>query len=87
MWSSLVVVLLLGTGDLDAAERALAAGKAEEALALLGDLADGNDAPGRALKVLGRAHLALTQYESAVDPLLRASDSFPKDTGLEMSTI
>lgn len=82
LWSSLVVVLLLGTGDLDAAERALAAGKAEEALALLGDLADGNDAPGRALKVLGRAHLALTQYESAVDPLLRASDSFPKDTGL-----
>ena len=82
LWSSLVVTLLLGAGDLDAAERALAAGKAEEALALLGDLAEGDGASSRALKILGRAHLALTHYESAVDPLLRASDSFPQDTPL-----
>jgi tetratricopeptide (TPR) repeat protein len=74
-----VLLLLLLAGDVDAAERALADGKAEEAIHLLGDAADADDAPVRVLAVLGRARLRLGDAEGAVDPLLRASDAQPDD--------
>jgi tetratricopeptide (TPR) repeat protein len=76
--TSLVLVLLLA-GDLGAAERALAEGRPREALDLLGDLADGPDADVRAYVVQGRAYLALGEAESAVEPLVRASDAKPGD--------
>ncbi|MHC4956230.1 MAG: multiheme c-type cytochrome, partial [Planctomycetota bacterium] len=76
------LLLLLVSGDLAGAEKALAAGQAEKAIALVGDLADADDADVRALLVLGRAHLLLLDYESAVDPLLRALDKTPEDKKL-----
>ena len=80
--SSLVLVLALLAGDLDGAEKALADEQPERALELLGDLADTEEAPLRALLVAGRAYLALREYEAAVDPLLRASDRAPEDKAL-----
>lgn len=75
-------VLLFLAGDLDAAEKALAAGKPAEALDLLGDLADSPDADVRAPIVQGRARLALRDYEAAVEPLVRASEKKPEDKEL-----
>lgn len=79
---SLFLLLLLLAGDLDAAEKALAAGKAAEALELLGDLADGPDADVRAWIVQGRALLSLGEHEAAVEPLVRASEKRPEDKAL-----
>jgi tetratricopeptide (TPR) repeat protein len=76
------VVVLLLAGDLAAAERALAEGRPEEALRLLGELADQEQADVRALVVQGRAYLALREYQAAVEPLLRASDARPDDRAL-----
>jgi tetratricopeptide (TPR) repeat protein len=81
--SSLLLVLVVAlAGDLDGAEKALAAGKAREALEALGDLADRDDADTRALIVQGRAYLALREYVAAVEPLVRASDRNPDDRAL-----
>jgi len=80
--SSLLLLLLLAAGDLDAAEKALAAGKPEQALKLLGDLADAKDADPRASAILGRALLALGENEAAVEPLVRASEAKPEDKDL-----
>ena len=77
IWSSVVLALLLGAGDLDGAEQALAKGDGAQALTLLGDLADRRDASRRALVIAGRAHLLLNQPESAAAPLLRASELVP----------
>ncbi|MFI5402470.1 MAG: hypothetical protein ACHQ1G_06000, partial [Planctomycetota bacterium] len=77
--SSLLLLLVLVAGDLDGAEKALAAGKPAEALELLGDLADGPDADVRAWIVQGRASLALGENEAAVEPLVRASEKRPDD--------
>ncbi|MEM8885240.1 MAG: tetratricopeptide repeat protein [Planctomycetota bacterium] len=79
--SALLICLLLG-GDLVAAEKALADNKPEEAIELLGDLADADDADVRAQLVLGRAYLRLREYEAAVDPLLRAAERKPDDKQL-----
>jgi tetratricopeptide (TPR) repeat protein len=79
--ASLLVMLLLA-GDLAAAQKALAAGRPAEALRLLGDLADGDDPPTDALVVQGRAHLALREYQAAVEPLMRASDARQADKAL-----
>jgi tetratricopeptide (TPR) repeat protein len=78
-WISLVLIVALA-GDLDAARQALAAGQPREAIRLLGDLADGAEAEPNA--ILGRAYLALREYEGAVEPLLRAADADPKDLSL-----
>ena len=80
---SLLVILLLA-GDLAAAQKALAEGRPAEALRLLGDLADGDDPPVDALVVQGRAHLALGEYQAAVEPLMRASDARPGDEALAL---
>jgi len=77
-----LVLLLFLAGDLDAAEKALAAGRPQEALELLGDLAAGPDADVRAYAVQGRALLALGESEAAVEPLIRASDLSPGDRDL-----
>lgn len=83
MTSSLLLVLLVAlAGDLDGAEKALAAGHPREALDRLGDLADRDDATTRALLVQGRAYLALREYVAAVEPLVRASDRKPDDRAL-----
>ncbi len=79
---SLVLLLVLLAGDLDAAEKALAEGRPQEALDLLGDLADGADADVRAWIVQGRAQLALGESEEAVEPLVRASEKRPDDKTL-----
>jgi tetratricopeptide (TPR) repeat protein len=79
--SSLLLVLLLA-GDLDAAERALRAGQPQEALELLGDLADGAEPDARACAVQGRAYLALGEYTLAVEPLVRAAAGRPDDREL-----
>lgn len=79
---SLLLTLVLFAGDLAAAEQALAQGRPQQALDLLGDLGDRDDAPVRALVVLGRAHLRLRAYVAAVEPLLRASDALPDDKKL-----
>lgn len=70
---------LLAAADLAAAEKALAAGKPSEALRLLGALPEAEDAPVRALLLAGRAHLALDDPSSAVEPLLRAAELQPDD--------
>jgi tetratricopeptide (TPR) repeat protein len=75
----LLLLLLLG-GDLVAAEKALAAGRPQEALDLLGDLGDGDDP--RAWVVQGRARLALGDAEGAVETLVRASEKMPEDKAL-----
>jgi len=81
--ASLVLLLLpLAAPDLDAAEKALAAGRPREALRLLGNAADVEDADVRAYVVQGRAYLALREYQAAVEPLLRASDLRPDDKAL-----
>jgi len=77
-----LLLLLFLAGDLDAAEKALAAGKPQEALDLLGDLAAGADADVRVYVVQGRALLALGESEAAVEPLIRASDLAPDDQAL-----
>ena len=79
--ASLLLFLLL---DIDAAEKALQAGKPREAIRLLGDLANGDDP--RANAVLGRAHVALREYAAAVEPLLIASDADAKDKKLAAET-
>jgi len=71
-----LLLMLAPAGDLDAAQRALKAGRPREAISLLGDLAHGEDP--RANEIAGRAHYALKEYEAAVEPLLTASDAFPK---------
>jgi tetratricopeptide (TPR) repeat protein len=75
-------MLLLLAGDLAAAQKALAAGKPAEALRLLGDLAEAEEPPVEALIVQGRAHLALREYQAAVEPLMQASDQRRKDRAL-----
>ncbi len=80
--SLLLSLLLLAAGDLDAAEKALAAGQPAEALDLLQDLAERPDADVRAWVVQGRANLALGEYEAAVEPLVRASEKRPEDKDL-----
>jgi len=80
--SLLLPLLLLAAGDLDAAEKALAAGRPADALDLLGDLAEGQDADVRAWVVQGRAQLALGENEAAVEPLVRASEKRPEDRDL-----
>ena len=82
MASVALMLLLAAPADLDAAEKALADGRAREALELLGDLADRDDADVRAWIVQGRAYLALQGYTAAVEPLLRASDARPDDRAL-----
>ncbi|MHC4448669.1 MAG: hypothetical protein ACYS0E_00830 [Planctomycetota bacterium] len=77
-----LLLLALLNGDLAAAEQALADKKPSEAIRLLGKLADGDDADIRALIVLGRSHLALYEYEAAIDPLLRAVEIRAKDKSL-----
>ena len=72
-------LLLLLSGDLAAAEKALAAGDPARAIELIGDLADADDADVRALLVLGRAYNAQRDYEAAVEPLLRAIERRPAD--------
>jgi tetratricopeptide (TPR) repeat protein len=79
--TSLLFLVLLA-GDLEAAEQALRAGKPQEAIRLLGDLAERDDAGWRENAVLGRAHLALGEYEAAVEPLLRASEARSNDKAL-----
>jgi tetratricopeptide (TPR) repeat protein len=78
-WTSLILLVALA-GDLEAARGALAAGQPREAIRLLGELADGQEAEPNA--ILGRAHLALREYEAAVEPLLLASDAAPGDRSL-----
>jgi tetratricopeptide (TPR) repeat protein len=80
--TSALLLFLAASGDLEAAERALAEGRPADALALLGDLADAKDADARTLAAAGRAHLALGDAATATDPLLRASDLAPKDAAL-----
>jgi tetratricopeptide (TPR) repeat protein len=77
--ASLLALLLLLPGDVDAAEKALDAGKPGEAIRLLGDLADQEEVHWRTNAVLGRAHLQLREYEAAVEPLLRAAEERPDD--------
>jgi tetratricopeptide (TPR) repeat protein len=79
--TSLLLLLVLA-GDLDAAEKALAEGRPEEAIEKLGDLADKKDAGPRAWAVLGRAYLLLGESEAAVEPLVRASEKLPEDKAL-----
>ncbi len=73
---------LLGGGDLDGAEKALAAGKPNDALERLGDLADVDGASLRALLVQGRAYLRLREYEGAVEALLRGHELAPDNRAL-----
>jgi tetratricopeptide (TPR) repeat protein len=73
---------VLLAGDLDAAEKALAAGKPAEALEALGDLADRADSDPRAWVVQGRALLLVGDPEAAVEPLVRASEKRPEDKDL-----
>jgi len=80
--SVLIVLLLCAGGDLDAAEKALAEKRPEEAIRLLGDLAEAEDVDARALLVLGRARLQLAEYPPAVEALLRALDTLPEDKAL-----
>ncbi len=80
--SILLLMLLLPPGDLKAAEEALAAGKAEEALALLGDLVRTESVSTGVLVVQGRALLRLRRYEAAVEPLLAAAAARPDDAAL-----
>ncbi|MFQ5844491.1 MAG: tetratricopeptide repeat protein, partial [Planctomycetota bacterium] len=83
------VLLLLATwleGDLAAARRALEAGRPAEALRLLGDLAEREDADPRALLVAGRARLALGDPSAALDPLLRAAEKLPDDVEVARTT-
>jgi len=80
--ASLLFLLLLAGGDLTAAQKALAAGKPQQALDLLGDLPDRDQPDPLALVVAGRAYLALKEYPAAVEPLLQASDALPEDRAL-----
>ncbi|HEX5136820.1 MAG TPA: tetratricopeptide repeat protein [Planctomycetota bacterium] len=77
-----LLLLLLFAGDLDAAEKALAAGKPEDAIEKLGDLADAKSADPRVYAVLGRAYLQLGDPQAAVEPLVRASEKLPEDKAL-----
>lgn len=79
--ASLLILLALA-GDLDAAEKALAAGDADRAIDLLGELPDAEDAPPRVFLILGRAQAARGHPELAVEPLLRAADAMPEDKGV-----
>ena len=76
---TLALLLLMLSGDLVAAEQALADGDPARAIELLGDLAAAEDADVRALLVLGNAYNAQREYEAAVEPLLRAIEKSPKD--------
>jgi tetratricopeptide (TPR) repeat protein len=77
-----LALLLLLPGDVDAAQKALDAGKPNEAIRLLGDLPDQEEVDWRTNAVLGRAHLRLREYEAAVEPLLRAAEERPDDKPL-----
>lgn len=81
MTASLLMLLLLA-GDLAKAQEALAANRPAEALRLLGDLAEADDAPADVLVVQGRAYFALKEYQAAVEPLMRASDLRKEDRAL-----
>jgi len=74
--AGLLLLLALG-GDVAAAEQALAAGEPRKAIELAGGLED-----PRAMRVVGRAHLQLREYEAAVEPLLRALEAAPEDKEL-----
>jgi len=80
--SLLALLLVARPGDLDAARRAFDAQRFDEAIDLLGDLADAPDAAPEALLLLARAQRGAGRPDAAVEPYLRASDALESDRAL-----